>query len=88
MDRLQPLIGLAVIGIIAYSLSTNRKAIRLRTVAWGFGLQLVFAIFVLKTDHRLIDQRQAEARDLAERPLRVVAPVGAQDRDPKPQALT
>jgi concentrative nucleoside transporter, CNT family len=49
MGRLQPLIGLALIGLIAYSLSTNRKAIRLRTIAWGFGLQLAFALIVLKT---------------------------------------
>ena len=49
MTRLQPIIGLAVIGLIAYSLSTNRRAIRLRTIAWGFGLQLAFALLVLKT---------------------------------------
>jgi CNT family concentrative nucleoside transporter len=49
MDRLQPLIGLLLIGVIAYSLSTNRRAIRLRTIAWGFGLQFAFALIVLKT---------------------------------------
>jgi CNT family concentrative nucleoside transporter len=35
---------------LAYAFSTNRKAIRLKTVAWGLGLQIVFAIFVLKVD--------------------------------------
>ena len=28
MARLQPLVGLALIGLIAYSLSTNRRAIK------------------------------------------------------------
>jgi CNT family concentrative nucleoside transporter len=49
MARLQPLVGLALIGLIAYSLSTNRRAIKGRTIAWGFGLQFVFALLVLKT---------------------------------------
>src|SRR6186713_1276980 len=49
MARLQPLVGLALIGLIAYSLSTNRRAIKGRTIAWGFGLQLAFALIVLKT---------------------------------------
>ncbi len=49
MTRFQPIIGLALIGLIAYALSTNRRAIRLRTVAWGFGLQLAFGLIVLKT---------------------------------------
>jgi CNT family concentrative nucleoside transporter len=49
MARLQPLVGLALIGFIAYSLSTNRRAIKTRTIAWGFGLQLAFALLVLKT---------------------------------------
>jgi CNT family concentrative nucleoside transporter len=49
MERLQPLLGLALIGLIAYALSTNRRAIRLRTIAWGFGLQFAFALLVLKT---------------------------------------
>ena len=49
MERLQPLLGLIVIGLIAYAFSTNRRAIRIRTIAWGFGLQFVFALIVLKT---------------------------------------
>jgi concentrative nucleoside transporter, CNT family len=49
LERLQPLIGMALIFAIAFAWSTNRRAIRLRTVAWGFGLQLLFAIVVLKT---------------------------------------
>jgi CNT family concentrative nucleoside transporter len=49
VPRLQPLVGLIVIMSIAYSLSTNRRAIDLRTVAWGLSLQMVFALLVLKT---------------------------------------
>jgi len=35
---------------LAYAFSTNRHAIRLKTVAWGLGLQFVFAVFVLRID--------------------------------------
>jgi concentrative nucleoside transporter, CNT family len=49
MTRLQPLCGLILIGLVAYACSSNRRAIRFRTVAWGFGLQFLFAIVVLKT---------------------------------------
>jgi CNT family concentrative nucleoside transporter len=35
---------------LAYAFSSNRRAIRLKTVAWGLGLQLVFAYFVLRFD--------------------------------------
>ena len=48
-ERLQPLVGLVLIAAIAVAWSTDRRAIRLRTVAWGFGLQVLFAIIVLKT---------------------------------------
>ena len=34
---------------VAYSMSTNRRAIDRRTVAWGLALQVVFALLVLKT---------------------------------------
>jgi len=49
LTRLQPLVGLVLILGTAYALSTNRKAIRLKTVAWGLGLQFLFALIVLKT---------------------------------------
>jgi CNT family concentrative nucleoside transporter len=35
---------------LAYVFSTNRKAIRAKTVAWGLGLQFVFALFVLRLE--------------------------------------
>jgi concentrative nucleoside transporter, CNT family len=47
--RLQPVVGLIVILCIAYALSTNRRAIDRRTVAWGLVLQVAFALLVLKT---------------------------------------
>jgi CNT family concentrative nucleoside transporter len=49
VERLQPLVGLVLIAAIAVAWSSNRRAIQLRTVAWGFSLQLLFGIIVLKT---------------------------------------
>jgi CNT family concentrative nucleoside transporter len=49
LPRLQPLTGLIVILTIAYCFSTNRRAIDRRTVVWGLGLQILFALIVLKT---------------------------------------
>jgi CNT family concentrative nucleoside transporter len=49
MRFIQPLIGAAVILGIGYLFSTNRRAINWTTVAWGLGLQVVFAFIVLKT---------------------------------------
>src|SRR5246127_2256937 len=50
MGRFTGILGLLTLLGLAYIFSTNRKAIRLKTVAWGLGLQIVFAIFVLKID--------------------------------------
>ena len=46
---LQPIFGVLVILSIGYAFSTNRRAINWTTVAWGLGLQIVFAFIVLKT---------------------------------------
>jgi len=48
MIRLTGLIGIIGITGLAYAFSTDRRAIRTRTIAWGLGLQLVFAVVVLK----------------------------------------
>jgi CNT family concentrative nucleoside transporter len=48
--RIQPVAGLALILALAYCLSSARRAIDYQTVAWGLGLQFVFALIVLKTD--------------------------------------
>ena len=49
LPRLQSFVGLFVIVGIGYVLSTNRRAIDLKTIAWGLGLQIAFALLVLKT---------------------------------------
>jgi CNT family concentrative nucleoside transporter len=50
LARLQPLVGLAGILGLAYLLSSSRRSISLRVVGWGFGLQVLFALIVLKTE--------------------------------------
>jgi len=49
LDRLRSVLGLLLIGGIAWGLSVNRKAIPWRVVFWGLTLQLLFAVFILKT---------------------------------------
>ena len=48
MGRLTGLLGLLTMLVLAFAFSTNRRAIRVKTIAWGLGLQFVLAIFVLK----------------------------------------
>ncbi len=48
MARYTGLLGLVFFLALAYALSTNRRAIRWRTVIWGLGLQIVFAFLVIK----------------------------------------
>src|SRR5690242_1551029 len=48
MARLTGIFGLLLMLGLAYAFSTNRRAIRFKTVAWGLALQITFAIFVLK----------------------------------------
>lgn len=50
MGRFTGILGLLTMLGLAFTFSTNRKAIRLKTVAWGLGLQFAFAVFVLKMD--------------------------------------
>jgi CNT family concentrative nucleoside transporter len=50
MGRFTGILGLLVMLGLAYGFSTNRRAIRLKTVAWGLGLQFAFAVFVLKVE--------------------------------------
>ena len=50
MERFTGLLGLVVILGVAWLFSTHKKAIKLRLIAWGMGLQLAFAVLVLKTD--------------------------------------
>lgn len=48
MARYTGLLGLVFFLALAYALSTDRRAIRWRTVLWGLGLQIVFAYLVIK----------------------------------------
>ena len=50
MERFTGLLGLLTMLGLAYAFSTNRRAIRGKTVAWGLGLQFAFALFVLRVD--------------------------------------
>jgi len=50
MGRYTGILGLLTMLALAYAFSTNRRAIRLKTVAWGLGLQLAFAVLVLRID--------------------------------------
>jgi concentrative nucleoside transporter, CNT family len=48
MGRFTGVLGLLAMLGLAYLFSTERKAIKLKTVLWGLALQLSFAIFVLR----------------------------------------
>ncbi len=62
MGRFTGILGLITMLSLGYIFSTNRKAIRLKTVGWGLGLQIVFAFFVLKVDMgRILFQKAGDA---------------------------
>ncbi len=50
MGRFTGVLGMAVILGLAWLFSTNRRSIKLKTIAWGLGLQLVLGFFVLRSD--------------------------------------
>jgi len=47
--RLRSLLGLLLLGMLAWGLSSDRSCIPWRVVLWGLALQLLFALFILKT---------------------------------------
>ena len=49
MERFIGILGILVLLAIAVAMSNNRKSIPWRLVIWGLGLQLIFAIIILKT---------------------------------------
>src|SRR5712692_4681517 len=62
MGRFTGILGLLTMLGLAFAFSTNRRAIRIKTVAWGLGLQVAFAIFVLKAEiGRLLFQKAGDA---------------------------
>src|SRR5215471_10970222 len=56
MERFTGLLGLVVILGVAWLFSTHKSAIKLKLLAWGTGLQLFFAVLVLRTDFGKIFQ--------------------------------
>lgn len=48
MQRFTGVLGLLAMVGLAYVFSTARKSIKLKTVLWGLGLQIAFAVFVLR----------------------------------------
>ena len=51
MDRFTGILGILAVLLAAWLGSTDRRRISWRTVAWGLGLQLVFAFLVLRFDY-------------------------------------
>lgn len=49
MGRFFGLLGIFIIFLIAFLMSNNKKAINIKTVGMGFLLQILLAVFVLKT---------------------------------------
>jgi CNT family concentrative nucleoside transporter len=49
LERLRSLLGLLALTGIAWLVSTDRSRIPWRVVGWGLSLQLLFALFILKT---------------------------------------
>ena len=48
MARFAGVLGILVLLLIAYIFSTNRRAIKVKTILWGLGLQFAFALLVLR----------------------------------------
>jgi CNT family concentrative nucleoside transporter len=62
MGRFTGILGLITMLGLGYAFSTNRRAIRLKTVGWGLALQVAFAIFVLKIEFgRALFQKAGDA---------------------------
>ncbi len=49
LERLRSVLGLLALTGIAWLMSVDRARVAWRVVAWGISLQLVFALFILKT---------------------------------------
>ncbi len=60
MGRFTGVLGIVAILLIAFLFSTNRRAIKARVLYWGLGLQLLFAVIVLKTSFGAVFQKIGE----------------------------
>lgn len=62
MGRLTGILGIVAMLAAAFVFSSDRRAIRGKTVVWGLGLQFAFAVFVLKMEiGRVIFQKAGDA---------------------------
>jgi CNT family concentrative nucleoside transporter len=48
-ERVRSFVGLLVLAALAWALSTDRRRVPWRVVAWGIALQVAFALFILRT---------------------------------------
>ena len=68
MYRFVGILGILTMLGLAWIFSTNRRAIRYKTVAWGLGLQIAFAFLVMRWQYgRLIFREARRGRELAAR---------------------
>src|SRR6202167_3260859 len=51
MHRFTGILGMITMMGLAYAFSTDRKAIRYKTVAWGLGLQIAFAFIIMRSEY-------------------------------------
>jgi CNT family concentrative nucleoside transporter len=65
MERVISLIGILVFFGVAYFFSIDRRAINWRTVAWGFAIQFLFGLFVLKVPSRFSQLRRSDREGLS-----------------------
>src|SRR6202451_3904835 len=62
MHHLIGILGMLTMMGLAYLFSTNRAAINYKTVAWGLGLQIVFAFLVMRWEYgRILFQKAGAA---------------------------
>ena len=61
MGRVTGLLGVLAILFVAWAVSRHRRAIKLRIVLWGLGLQFAFAVIVLKTSFGKVFQAASVA---------------------------
>ena len=49
MERFTGILGILALLGIAFAMSNNRRKLNWRLIFWGLSLQLLFALFILKT---------------------------------------
>src|SRR5260370_23527309 len=60
MERFTGVLGILAILLACFLFSKHRKAIQIRVILWGVGLQLVFAFIVLRTPVGFIFKRASD----------------------------